>query len=35
MKKIITYLKRIVKYILRAVLEKLRKDIGGKKDAGG
>lgn len=35
MKKILTYLKKIVKYILRAVLEKLRKDIGGKKDAGG
>lgn len=35
MKKIITYIKRIAKYILKAVLEKLRKDIGGKKDAGG
>lgn len=35
MKKILTYLKKLVKYILRAVLEKLRKDIGGKKDAGG
>lgn len=35
MKKILTYLKKIVKYILKAVLEKLRKDIGGKKDSGG
>lgn len=35
MKKIITYIKQIAKYILRAVLEKLRKDIGGKKDAKG
>lgn len=35
MKKILTYIKCIVKYVLRAVLEKLRKDIGGKKDAGG
>lgn len=31
MKKILTYIKRIIKYVLRAVLEKLRKDIGGGK----
>lgn len=35
MKKILTYIKEIAKYILRAVLERLRKDIGGKKDTGG
>lgn len=35
MKKIFTYIKKIAEYVLRAVLEKLRKDIGGKKDAGG
>ena len=31
MKKILTYIKRIIKYVLRAVLEKLRRDIGDKK----
>ena len=35
MKKIFTYIKRIVKYVLRAVLERLRKDISDRKDAGG
>lgn len=33
MKKILTYLKRIVNYILKAVLEKIRRDVGGKKDS--
>ena len=34
MKKILTYIKRIVEYVMRAVLEKLRRDISGKKDKG-
>ena len=34
MKKIFTYIRKIVKYILKAVLERLRKDISGKKDEG-
>lgn len=35
MKKIFTYIKMITEYVLRAILEKLRRDIGGKKDTGG
>lgn len=31
MKKILTYIKRIAKYILRAVWEKLRRDVDGGK----
>lgn len=33
MKKILTYIRRIVEYVLRAVLEKIRRDVGGKKDS--
>lgn len=33
-KKILTYIVKIVKYILKAVLDKLRKDVGDKKDSG-
>lgn len=33
MKKILTYLRRVIKYVLRAVLEKLRKDISDGKDS--
>ena len=33
-RKILTYIMRIIKYILKAVLDKLRKDVGDKKDSG-
>lgn len=33
MRKIFTYIKKIAEYVLRAVLEKLRKDIGGKEES--
>ena len=35
MKKILTYIRRIAEYIVKAVLEKIRRDVGDKKDAGG
>ena len=35
MKKILTYIRRIAEYIVKAVLEKIRRDVGGKKDTGG
>lgn len=33
MKKILTYIKRIVEYVVRAVLEKIRRDVGDGKDS--
>lgn len=33
MKKILTYIRKIIKYILRAVLEKLRRDVADGKDS--
>ena len=35
MKKILTYIKRVAEYVLRAVLEKIRRDVGGKQDSEG
>ena len=34
MKKILTFIKRIAEYVIKAVLEKIRRDVGGKKDSG-
>lgn len=31
MKKILTYIKKIAEYIVKAVLEKIRRDVSGKK----
>lgn len=32
-RKILTYLMRIIKYVLRAILDRLRKDVGGKEES--
>lgn len=32
-RKILTYLMRIIKYVLKAVLDRLRKDVGGKEES--
>ena len=33
MKKILTYIKRIAEYVIRAVLEKLRRDVADDKES--
>lgn len=32
-RKILTYLMRIIKYVLKAVLDRLRKDVGDKEES--